>query len=87
MYLLENSFKNLSKLLSDIHGFIYHGFEIASLNFSHQFLLLTNIVIYSLHWKVDLTAYVEEHEFCFDAVLDERVTNDEVFLFLLFLRL
>lgn len=28
--------------------------------------------------KVDLTAYVEKHEFCFDAVLDEYVTNDEV---------
>lgn len=28
--------------------------------------------------KVDLTAYVEKHEFCFDAVLDEQVTNDEV---------
>lgn len=30
------------------------------------------------HEKVDLTAYVEKHEFCFDAVLDEHVTNDEV---------
>ncbi|KAK4372590.1 hypothetical protein RND71_007974 [Anisodus tanguticus] len=30
-------------------------------------------------WKVDLTAYVEKHEFCFDAVLDEHVTNDEVY--------
>ncbi|KAF9677988.1 hypothetical protein SADUNF_Sadunf08G0165200 [Salix dunnii] len=29
--------------------------------------------------KVDLTAYVEKHEFCFDAVLDECVTNDEVY--------
>ncbi|TVU20935.1 hypothetical protein EJB05_30541 [Eragrostis curvula] len=29
--------------------------------------------------KVDLTAYVERHEFCFDAVLDEHVTNDEVY--------
>ncbi|KAJ1407654.1 P-loop containing nucleoside triphosphate hydrolase [Sesbania bispinosa] len=29
--------------------------------------------------KVDLTAYVEKHEFCFDAVFDERVTNDEVY--------
>ncbi|XP_038723240.1 kinesin-like protein KIN-13A isoform X1 [Tripterygium wilfordii] len=29
--------------------------------------------------KVDLTAYVEKHEFCFDAVLDEDVTNDEVY--------
>ncbi|KAK1294056.1 Diatom spindle kinesin 1 [Acorus calamus] len=27
--------------------------------------------------KVDLTAYVEKHEFCFDAVLDEYVNNDE----------
>jgi len=31
--------------------------------------------------KVDLTAYVEKHEFCFDAVLDEHVTNDEVRLY------
>lgn len=30
--------------------------------------------------KVDLTAYVEKHEFCFDAVLDEQVTNDEVII-------
>ncbi|XP_050240028.1 kinesin-like protein KIN-13A [Quercus robur] len=29
--------------------------------------------------KVDLTAYVEKHEFCFDAVLNEHVTNDEVY--------
>lgn len=29
--------------------------------------------------KVDLTAYVEKHEFCFDDVLDEHVTNDEVY--------
>ncbi|KAJ6848623.1 kinesin-like protein KIN-13A [Iris pallida] len=29
--------------------------------------------------KVDLTAYVEKHEFCFDAVLDENVSNDEVY--------
>ncbi|KAI0504278.1 hypothetical protein KFK09_015230 [Dendrobium nobile] len=29
--------------------------------------------------KVDLTAYVEKHEFCFDAVIDEHVTNDEVY--------
>ncbi|GER52186.1 kinesin motor family protein [Striga asiatica] len=29
--------------------------------------------------KVDLTAYVEKHEFCFDAVLDEHVTNGEVY--------
>ncbi|KAJ0030745.1 hypothetical protein Pint_12414 [Pistacia integerrima] len=28
--------------------------------------------------KVDLTAYVEKHEFCFDAVLDQHVSNDEV---------
>ncbi|KAL0743279.1 hypothetical protein Bca4012_084792 [Brassica carinata] len=28
---------------------------------------------------VDLTAYVEKHEFVFDAVLDEEVSNDEVY--------
>lgn len=30
---------------------------------------------------MDLTAYVEKHEFCFDAVLDENVNNDEVKIF------
>jgi hypothetical protein len=35
------------------------------------------------HGKVDLTAYVEKHEFCFDAVLDEHVSNDEVLHFLI----
>jgi hypothetical protein len=33
--------------------------------------------------KVDLTAYVEKHEFCFDAVLNEHVTNDEVTVLIL----
>jgi hypothetical protein len=28
---------------------------------------------------VDLTAYVEKHEFVFDAVLDQYVSNDEVY--------
>lgn len=40
--------------------------------------LETNIWLFS---KVDLTAYVERHEFCFDAVLDQQVTNDEVIFF------
>ena len=30
--------------------------------------------------QVDLTAYEEKHEFVFDAVLDEDVSNDEVSL-------
>jgi hypothetical protein len=30
--------------------------------------------------QVDLTAYVEKHDFVFDAILDERVSNDEVSL-------
>lgn len=30
--------------------------------------------------QVDLTEYVERHEFVFDAVLDEDVSNDEVSL-------
>ncbi|KAK8967641.1 Diatom spindle kinesin 1 [Platanthera guangdongensis] len=29
--------------------------------------------------KVDLTAYVEKHEFAFDAVIDEHISNDEVY--------
>lgn len=29
---------------------------------------------------MDLTAYVEKHEFYFDAVLDEQVSNDEVII-------
>ena len=28
--------------------------------------------------QVDLTEYVEKHEFVFDAMLDEDVSNDEV---------
>lgn len=44
-----------------------HTVEVHTLNYSFCFL-----------FKVDLTAYVEKHEFCFDAVLNEEVTNDEV---------
>jgi hypothetical protein len=42
---------------------------------------MSNTLTGCLYSKVDLTAYVEKHEFCFDAVLDEHVTNDEVLLF------
>ncbi|XP_008800824.2 kinesin-like protein KIN-13A [Phoenix dactylifera] len=37
------------------------------------------LTVYEPKLKVDLTAYVEKHEFCFDAVLGEHVTNDEVY--------
>ncbi|KAK1387584.1 hypothetical protein POM88_015762 [Heracleum sosnowskyi] len=37
------------------------------------------LTVHETKLKVDLTAYVEKHEFCFDAVLDEQVTNDEVY--------
>ncbi|KAL5163456.1 Kinesin-like protein KIN-13A [Glycine soja] len=37
------------------------------------------LMVHEPKLKVDLTAYVEKHEFCFDAVLDENVTNDEVY--------
>lgn len=30
--------------------------------------------------QVDLTQYVEKHEFVFDAVLNEEVSNDEVII-------
>ncbi|TKY72599.1 Kinesin-13A protein [Spatholobus suberectus] len=39
----------------------------------------TYLTVHEPKLKVDLTAYVEKHEFCFDAVLDEHVTNDEVY--------
>ncbi|KAL5202063.1 hypothetical protein ABZP36_013015 [Zizania latifolia] len=39
----------------------------------------SSLTVYEPKLKVDLTAYVEKHEFCFDAVLDEHVTNDEVY--------
>ncbi|TVU17565.1 hypothetical protein EJB05_33608, partial [Eragrostis curvula] len=39
----------------------------------------SSLTVYEPKLKVDLTAYVEQHEFCFDAVLDERVSNDEVY--------
>jgi hypothetical protein len=36
--------------------------------------------LYVFPWvQVDLTAYVEKHEFVFDAVLDQYVSNDEVY--------
>ncbi|GLT32494.1 hypothetical protein SLA2020_071590 [Shorea laevis] len=38
-----------------------------------------SLTVHEPKLKVDLTAYVEKHEFCFDAVLDENVTNDEVY--------
>ncbi|ESQ48272.1 hypothetical protein EUTSA_v10020102mg [Eutrema salsugineum] len=38
-----------------------------------------SLTVHEPKLKVDLTAYVEKHEFCFDAVLDEDVSNDEVY--------
>lgn len=38
-----------------------------------------SLTVHEPKLKVDLTAYVEKHEFCFDAVLDQQVTNDEVY--------
>ncbi|KAM7467101.1 hypothetical protein LguiB_014663 [Lonicera macranthoides] len=38
-----------------------------------------HLTVHEPKLKVDLTAYVEKHEFCFDAVLNEHVTNDEVY--------
>ncbi|KZV25790.1 kinesin-13A [Dorcoceras hygrometricum] len=39
----------------------------------------TYLTVHEPKLKVDLTAYVEKHEFCFDAVFSEHVTNDEVY--------
>lgn len=37
------------------------------------------LTVHERKLKVDLTEYVEKHEFFFDAVLDEDVSNDEVY--------
>ncbi|CAA6672895.1 unnamed protein product [Spirodela intermedia] len=38
-----------------------------------------SLVVHETKLKVDLTEYLEKHEFVFDAVLDEDVSNDEVY--------
>ncbi|XP_078428204.1 ATP binding microtubule motor family protein [Wolffia australiana] len=38
-----------------------------------------SLVVHETKLKVDLTEYVEKHEFVFDAVLDEDVSNDQVY--------
>eukprot|EP01018_Ginkgo_biloba_P020497 Gb_02027 [translate_table: standard] len=38
-----------------------------------------SLTVHETKLKVDLTAYVEKSEFTFDAVLDDRVTNEEVY--------
>ncbi|XP_022149599.1 kinesin-like protein KIN-13B [Momordica charantia] len=37
------------------------------------------LTVHETKLKVDLTEYVEKHEFVFDAVLNEEVSNDEVY--------
>ncbi|KAL0354683.1 UNVERIFIED_CONTAM: Kinesin-like protein KIN-13B [Sesamum radiatum] len=37
-----------------------------------------SLVVHETKLKVDLTEYVEKHEFVFDAVLNEEVSNDEL---------
>ncbi len=44
---------------------------------SNELTYVLNLMFFP--WvQVDLTAYVEKHEFVFDAVLDQYVSNDEV---------
>ncbi|KAF8388988.1 hypothetical protein HHK36_025672 [Tetracentron sinense] len=39
------------------------------------------LTVHETKFKVDLTEYVEKHEFVFDAVLNEEVSNDELLAF------
>ncbi|XP_044495018.1 LOW QUALITY PROTEIN: kinesin-like protein KIN-13B [Mangifera indica] len=41
--------------------------------------LSNSLTVHETKLKVDLTEYVEKHEFVFDAVLNEEVSNDEVY--------
>ncbi|KAL9169783.1 hypothetical protein ABFS82_04G101300 [Erythranthe guttata] len=38
-----------------------------------------SVLVHETKLKVDLTEYVEKHEFVFDAVLNDEVSNDEVY--------
>ncbi|XP_022933751.1 kinesin-like protein KIN-13B [Cucurbita moschata] len=38
-----------------------------------------SLTVHEKKYKVDLTEYIEKHEFVFDAVLNEGVSNDEVY--------
>ncbi|XP_031106567.1 kinesin-like protein KIN-13B [Ipomoea triloba] len=38
-----------------------------------------SLTVHETKLKVDLTQYIEKHEFVFDAVLNEEVSNDEVY--------
>ncbi|GAA0141144.1 microtubule binding motor protein [Lithospermum erythrorhizon] len=40
---------------------------------------MNSLSVYETKLKVDLTEYVERHEFTFDAVMDENVSNDEIY--------
>ncbi|XP_015867198.3 kinesin-like protein KIN-13B [Ziziphus jujuba] len=41
--------------------------------------LSNTLTVHETKLKVDLTEYIEKHEFVFDAVLNEEVSNDEVY--------
>ncbi|KAE8674108.1 Kinesin-like protein KIF2C [Hibiscus syriacus] len=41
--------------------------------------LSNSLIVHETKLKVDLTEYLEKHEFVFDAVLNEEVSNDEVY--------
>ena len=38
-----------------------------------------SLVVHEPKQKVDLTKYVEMHQFCFDTAMNEDVTNDQVY--------
>lgn len=67
-YILQNMKQNIPPVTFLLHGY---GCPFSVLLYLAYWWI-------SLTWKVDLTAYVEKHDFCFDSVLDEYVTNDEV---------
>ena len=37
------------------------------------------VVVKELKQKVDLTKYIEEHEFIFDDTFDEQTTNEQIY--------
>ena len=54
---------------------------LSSIFYQYQCFYVSEFVLDVL--QVDLTEYMEKHEFVFDAVLNEEVSNDEVCILLL----
>ncbi|CAN1281026.1 Kinesin-like protein KIN-13A [Linum perenne] len=68
-----------TELLSEVRKRPLNKKELAKKEDDVVYVSDNSLTVHEPKLKVDLTAYVEKHEFCFDAVLDEDVNNDKVY--------